>query len=243
MIDTIAVGSENPVKLQAVRNSIQRVWPQAEVCGVAVASGVRAQPLSDEEAILGATNRAQTARRRLDSDLGIGLEGNTTETAYGVFVTGWAVAVDRAGTVGIGGSGRFLLPNALAHRLRQGEELGHLMDEWAGQSNTKQKQGAVGIMTNGLISRTEALETAVTFALTRFLNPPQRLRALFSVRTGFESRLFAGPARGSGPPALPRAFGEREASFAPFRLGARWESSPGRQCLTDPVFGQDPPTD
>jgi len=170
-VATVAVGSGNPVKLQAVRNSIQRVWPQAEVNGVAVASGISAQPLSDEEAIIGATNRARAARQQLDSDLGIGLEGNTTETVHGVFVTGWAVAVDRADTLGIGGSGRFLLPNALVHRLRQGEELGHLMDEWAGQSNTKQKQGAVGIMTNGLISRTNALETAVTFALTRFLNP------------------------------------------------------------------------
>lgn len=170
-ITTVAVGSGNPIKIAAVRNSIQRIWPEAEVTGVAVASGVRAQPLSEEEAIQGATNRARAARQCLDSDLGIGLEGNTTETPHGIFVTGWAIAVDRSDTVGIGGSGRFLLPATLAPRLRQGEELGHLMDEWAGQHNTKQKQGAVGIMTNGLISRTTALETAVIFALTRFLNP------------------------------------------------------------------------
>lgn len=170
-IATVAVGSANPVKIQAVRNSIQRIWPDAEVDGVTVASGVRAQPLSDDEAIAGAINRAQAARLALDSDLGIGLEGNTHETAHGVFVTGWAAAVDRQSHMGLGGSGRFLLPRVLVERLRLGAELGDLMDEWAGQANTKQKQGAVGMMTNGLISRTIALETAVIFALTRFLNP------------------------------------------------------------------------
>lgn len=171
-IATVAVGSANPVKVQAVRNSIQRIWPDAEVYGVTVASGVRAQPLSDDEAIAGAINRAQAARLALDSDLGIGLEGNTHETtAHGVFVTGWAAAVDRQAHMGLGGSGRFLLPAALVERLHLGAELGDLMDEWAGQANTKQKQGAVGVMTNGLISRTTALETAVIFALTRFLNP------------------------------------------------------------------------
>lgn len=170
-IATVAVGSANPVKVQAVRNSIQRIWPDAEVAGMMVASGVRAQPLSDDEAIAGAINRAHAARLALDSDLGIGLEGNTHETVHGVFVTGWAATVNRYAQVGIGGSGRFLLPTALVERLHLGAELGDLMDEWAGQTNTKQKQGAVGIMTNGLIERTTALETAVIFALTRFLNP------------------------------------------------------------------------
>ncbi len=171
LIHTVAVGSTNPVKIQAVQHSIQRVWPNAEVTGVAVASGVRVQPLSDDEAIEGAINRARAACQQMGSDLGIGLEGNTTETTHGLFVTGWAAAVDRAGTVGMGGSGRFRLPPTLAARVRAGEELGPLIDVWAGQQNTKQKQGAVGIITNGLISRTAALETAVIFALTRFLNP------------------------------------------------------------------------
>lgn len=170
-IQTVAVGSTNPVKIQAVRHSIQRVWPTAEVQGVAVASGVRAQPLSDDEAIEGAVNRARAACQQTGCDLGIGLEGNTTESPQGIFVTGWAAVVDQHDTLGIGGSGRFLLPTALVARIRQGAELGDLVDEWAGQQNSKQKQGAVGIITNGLISRTEAFETAVIFALTRFLNP------------------------------------------------------------------------
>lgn len=171
LINTIAVGSTNPVKLAAVTHAVVRVWPGAVIESVVAESGVRAQPLSDDEAITGATNRAQRAQQASNADLGIGLEGSVAESAYGMFVTGWAAVVDRAGTLGIGGSGRFLLPTPIADGLRNGGELGTLMDQLVRQENTKQRQGAVGILTSGLITRTEALETAVIFALTRFLNP------------------------------------------------------------------------
>jgi len=171
LIQTIAVGSTNPVKVAAVTQAVNQVWPHATITALAVASGVRPQPLSDAEAITGATNRAQRAQQASDADLGIGLEGNVDENAYGLFITGWAAVVDRAGTVGIGGSGRFLVPPAIAVVLRNGGELGALMDQLIGEENTKQRQGAVGILTGGLISRTAALESAVIFALTRFLNP------------------------------------------------------------------------
>jgi non-canonical (house-cleaning) NTP pyrophosphatase len=45
------------------------------------------------------------------------------------------------------------------------------MDRFVCEENTKQRQGAVGILTGGLIDRTAALEIAVVFALTRFINP------------------------------------------------------------------------
>ena len=171
LIHTIGVGSTNPVKLAAVTQAVERIWPAAMIESVAVDSGVRAQPLSDDEAITGATNRARSAQQASNADLGIGLEGSVADSAYGMFVTGWAAVVDRSGTLGIGGSGRFLVPATIAEGLRNGGELGTLMDQLVGQTNTKQRQGAVGILTSGLISRTEALESAVIFALTRFLNP------------------------------------------------------------------------
>lgn len=171
LIKTIAVGSTNPVKVAAATQAVSRSWPHAIIHPVAVDPGVRPQPLSDAEAITGATNRAQRARQTIDADLGIGLEGNVDENAYGLFITGWAAVVDRTGTLGIGGGGRFLVPPAIAVALRNGGELGALMDQLVGEENTKQRQGAVGILTGGRISRTAALESAVIFALTRFLNP------------------------------------------------------------------------
>ncbi|HMN29476.1 MAG TPA: inosine/xanthosine triphosphatase [Caldilineaceae bacterium] len=167
----LVVGSTNPVKVAAVAQVVQRVWPQAEVVGLAVASGVATQPLSDEEAITGAINRAQRALAIAAGELGVGLEGNTVETPYGMFTTAWVAIADRAGRVGLGSSGRLLLPAKVAESIRCGAELGPLMDEVAGEHNTKQRQGAVGILTNGLVTRQAALESAVVYALARFVQP------------------------------------------------------------------------
>ncbi|MEZ4657663.1 MAG: inosine/xanthosine triphosphatase [Caldilineaceae bacterium] len=174
-VHKIAVGSTNPVKLAAVRNVTQRIWPHAAVMGVAAASGVRSQPLSDDEAIAGAINRKRAARDAGEADLGFGLEGYVAESQHGMFVSAWVAAVGLAADgvtdpVGLGASGRFRLPEWLAQQVRSGAELGPLMDRTFHGENTKQKQGAVGIFTNGLMERTEALQVGVTFALTRFIN-------------------------------------------------------------------------
>lgn len=168
---TIAVGSTNPVKLAAARNVVTRVWPLATVASIDVPSGVPAQPLSDQDAITGARNRAVAAQRALNADFGVGIEGNVDDSAMGMYVTGWAAVVDRHGEIGIGAGGRFLLPEHLAVHVRRGTELGLLMDEIVHEDNTKQRQGAVGIFTGGLVDRTQALELAVVFALTRFIVP------------------------------------------------------------------------
>lgn len=170
-IQHVVVGTTNPAKLAAVKGGLHRIWASAQVTGVNVPSGVRDQPLTDEEAICGATNRARLALASQTADLGVGVEGNTVEIEGQMFSTAWVVIVDQAGKRGLGSSGRFLLPERVAQAIRQGGELGPLMDHFTGEQNTKHKQGAVGILTNGLINRTAALETAVIFALTRFLNP------------------------------------------------------------------------
>lgn len=170
-VQQIAVGSTNPVKVAAVANVLKQLGSAALVRGIEVDSGVRGQPLSDDEAIAGARNRARQALLLTEADLGIGVEGNTTESPYGMFVTGWAVAIDRHEVTGVGGSGRFLLPAMWAEKIRHGAELGDLMDQLAGEQQTKHRQGAIGIFTNGALTRTDALETAVLFALTRWIHP------------------------------------------------------------------------
>ena len=58
----IVVASQNPVKLDAVKNAIQKYDPSSEVIGVKAASGVAEQPFDDETA-QGARNRARHARQ------------------------------------------------------------------------------------------------------------------------------------------------------------------------------------
>lgn len=52
----VAVGSTNPVKIEASKLAFEAVWPKRvfEVEGVSVSSGVSDQPMSDQESITGA---------------------------------------------------------------------------------------------------------------------------------------------------------------------------------------------
>jgi non-canonical (house-cleaning) NTP pyrophosphatase len=83
----------------------------------------------------------------------------------------WAVAIDRDGQEGLGGSLSMPLPNTVAARIRAGEELGHAMDATANVVGTKHGRGAVGILTAGLIDRQRAYEPMVTYALAPWLAP------------------------------------------------------------------------
>lgn len=167
----VAVGSRNPVKLAAVRNIVARLWPDAQVEAVDVPSGVAAQPRSDEEAIRGARHRAVAALAQTDADLGVGLEGSVVDTPHGMFLEGWAVVRDRAGREGIASGGRILLPERIARAVRVGGEVGPVSDAVTGERNIKQKQGTVGYLTGGLVTRTAAHEKMVAYALAPFLHP------------------------------------------------------------------------
>jgi inosine/xanthosine triphosphatase len=165
----VAIGSINPTKVEAARRAVSQVWPEAEVIPVAVASGVSEQPMSDEETIQGAINRARAARAAVDAEIGMGVEGGVEETAFGMFVGGWAAVVHRDGRTGIGAGGRLQLPDQVARQIRNGGELGPAMDRLSGLQNVKHHQGAIGIFTGGLVTRTEALERSLVYALARFI--------------------------------------------------------------------------
>jgi inosine/xanthosine triphosphatase len=171
LVRLVAVGSLNPVKIAAVKAVLAPRAPRAAFTGVTVSSGVPDQPFGDDDAIRGARTRADAARRSLDADLGVGIEGGCVETPDGMRTCAWAAVVDRAGRVGTGGSLAMPLPDAVAQLVRGGTELGLAMDTLVGRHNTKQGAGAVGILTDGLVDRQRAYETLVAYALAPFLTP------------------------------------------------------------------------
>lgn len=167
----IAVGSTNPVKITAVRQTISRIWPEAEIVPINVPSGVSDMPMTDEETRTGARNRALAAREALDADFGVGLEGGVQPEPFGLTLHGWVVVVDRDGRTGIGGGGRLPLPEHIAQKVLAGTELGDVMDEVLDDHNTKQKGGAVGALTNGLVLRGETFALATAYAFAPFVSP------------------------------------------------------------------------
>jgi inosine/xanthosine triphosphatase len=168
----VAVGSTNPVKVASVTTVVRHHDARAEVRGVAVASGVPDQPWGDDETIRGARQRAVAARTALDADLGIGLEGGVVDAAGEVRTCAWAAVATRDGRVFVGGSLSMALPPVVASYVRDGMELGYAMDRFCDTTGTKHGAGAVGILTRGLVSRQQAYETIVAYALAPLLTAP-----------------------------------------------------------------------
>ncbi|MFD2446442.1 DUF84 family protein [Bacillus sp. CGMCC 1.16607] len=146
----IVIGSKNPAKIEAVRSAFSKEF---EFYSVDAQSGVNEQPFSDEETIKGSINRAENALKIGQGDIGIGLEGGVQESSYGLLLCNWGALVLKDHPPIIAGGARILLPEEIALRLRQGDELGPVMDEFAQKENIRKKEGAVGVFTNGKIDR------------------------------------------------------------------------------------------
>lgn len=179
---TIIVASTNPVKVAAVRNGFSAMFPDTPftVKGISVSSSVSHQPMTNAETEKGAVSRVQNAKIACpDADFWIGIEGGVEETQSVMESFAWVVVESKKGLVGKGKTGAFILPPKVALLVRQGKELGEADDIVFGQSNSKQKMGAVGLLTNNSIDRTAYYTHAVILALIRFTS---RNNGLYSVR-------------------------------------------------------------
>lgn len=162
----IIIGSKNPAKIKAVQAVFQDY--QVEFVSVNVPSGVSEQPFSDEETIRGAINRANAALKEGNGDIGIGLEGGVHETEYGLFLCNWGALAEKGKPAIIAGGARILLPDTVARRIKAGEELGPVMDDFTNKENIRKNEGAVGIFTNGQISRAEMFTHVMKLLIGQF---------------------------------------------------------------------------
>ena len=165
----VGVGSTNPVKRNATESAL-REFPGASVESVAVESGVSEQPVGDRETVDGARNRARNVLDAGEYDVGVGLEGGVAavDGADGLFLIMWAAATDGDRT-GLGAGPRLRLPESIASRVRDGEELGPVMDDVLDMDDVAKKQGAAGALTGGAIDREGALRQAVAGAFGPFV--------------------------------------------------------------------------
>ncbi len=167
----IAVGSLNPLKLEAVKNILSRAGRHDQFVAVAAESGVAHTPLSNSETIAGARRRAREAREAAGADRGVGLEGGMNRVGGAWFTCVWCVISDGQRETA-GGGVHFQLPDRVVRAiLEEGKEMGTAMDELAGTTMSKRRMGAEGLLTGGLIDRQTTFEIAVIYALAPRLSP------------------------------------------------------------------------
>ena len=181
----IVVGSTRRPKLAAVEAAVRDFGPVLapglgfEVIGADVDSGVGHTPANRNELMQGARQRAEALVRRAGEKAQprhyfVGLEGGLdTVDERGqprVFLESWAYVSDgRNGHYGRSGSVE--IPDALAREvLENGVELSVAIDRFAGAIGIRDNQGAWGVLSSGLISRTEAFRVAVVAAFAPFYN-------------------------------------------------------------------------
>ena len=79
--------------------------------------------------------------------------------------------MDKNGVVGIGGGHRVQLPDQIIIGLREGRELGDIIDQIMGKKDIKKQEGTIGVLTDGHITRSKMFQDVVICAFSRFLNP------------------------------------------------------------------------
>ncbi len=163
----IALASRNSAKFEATRRAFRRMIPDQDVSieSLEVLSGVGGQPLSDAETLLGAQNRARELAHAVpDADYCVGIEGGVDDDGREMLSFAWIVV--QSGTlIGKSRTATFVLPAQIAELVRQGKRLGEATDIVFKTANSKQDEGAVGLLTGGLIDRAGLYEAAVEAAL------------------------------------------------------------------------------
>ena len=155
----VLVGSRNPVKVEATKEAFSLYFDAVEIVSIDVSSHVPDQPIEDET-FEGAESRAVTLKLRnatenLKAQVFVGIEGGIKNVFQHWFAFGVVCVMDTAGRKGYGTTPFFELPESVSNELLKGKgtELGDVMDTLIGETNTKQKQGAVGYFTRGVINR------------------------------------------------------------------------------------------
>lgn len=170
----VVVGSNNPVKLNATKEAFAAMFPDEkfEFQTFSAKSGVPDQPIGLDETKEGARNRALGCKSESpDADFCVGLEGGLEIINEQYWVSAWMCIIDKSGTEGYGRTGSFLLPPRVKELIDGGMELGHATDAVFNEENSKQKGGAVGVLTNDTVTRTDFYREAMIFALIPFSKP------------------------------------------------------------------------
>jgi inosine/xanthosine triphosphatase/pantetheine-phosphate adenylyltransferase len=169
----LAVGSENPAKVKAVKAAARDMFDAAQVKGVKVPRAVADQPF-DAEVAKGALQRARAALQGWpEAHLGVGIEAGLvwSPEANAHLDVQWCAVVDRAGRATLGHGPGFTYPPQVAERIKGGRTVGEVVGELAAVKDLGAKQGAIGYLSRGAMDRAELTRGAVLMAMLPRLRP------------------------------------------------------------------------
>ena len=167
----VAIGSKNPVKLQATEDAFRAMFADEtfEFIEVDVNSGVSDQPMNDSETLQGARNRAHAAIKLTKADYGVGIEGGQSQLDDRWFTNNAAAVVSSEGQEGVSFGPRIMTPKESLEHVLKGKDLSKAIASSHGVKDIGKKEGLIGMLTKGRITRASASRDAVILGLTPFL--------------------------------------------------------------------------
>lgn len=170
----IAVGSRSQYKIDAASDAVHLVFAdevEEVIVGINVASGVSAQPMSNEESIQGARNRARGAIAATGIDVAIGIENGLTEIEGIWFANTWIVAINAHGREGIASTVLRPVPSHIMSDVLRGMELSDAVRANVPDEIRERYSGLIGIITNGVLNRHDVLRDGIVVALSDLILP------------------------------------------------------------------------
>lgn len=180
----IGLGSQNKAKIKACENAFKKLQSKfrqkneaIHIIPLRTETSVADMPLTQAEMRKGALERAlfvyeRFSAQKQDFDYTLGLEGGVYRNMPQAesYLQNWVYAFDGQGGH-YGSSASLPLPGIITEALfDERRELAEVVDEISGLSDVRSRNGAFGILSNNLITRSASFETAVICALTPFFN-------------------------------------------------------------------------
>ncbi|CNE72435.1 inosine/xanthosine triphosphatase [Yersinia nurmii] len=165
----VVAATTNPAKIRAITLAFNDVFgaDSCRVEGINVDSGVSLQPIGSDETRTGARQRVTAARQiKPEADFWVGVEAGIEDN----MTFAWIV-VEHLQLRGESRSASLMLPQIILQGINQGRELGDEMALLTGNTEVKRQGGAIGVFTDGKLSRTSVYHQALVLALVPFHNP------------------------------------------------------------------------
>ena len=161
----IKVASNNPTKIEAIRNGFERYFANVQIEAFEVNSNVPSQPIN-EEVFKGAENRIQEIKYKGDLsewDFLVSSEGGLLNQ-YGHWFNVQVIQIEsKDGKTGIGLSQGFQIPDEYVEEAKS-TSVAKLLDRlFLGK-------GGIRLLTSGCFNRTKLIEDGTIMALTRVMN-------------------------------------------------------------------------
>ncbi len=173
----ILIGSKRVPKVNGVKNALLKLSThfnfKSDDLVIEILdspSNVSDTPTSIDEIQTGAKNRAVNIFKNNTelTTISIGVEGGIYVVDNRAFLQSWCAVYD-GNNLFYGSSGAIEIPTELKNKIiLEKQDLGKVIDEYAGKKNIRSNEGTWGILSNNIITREESFTLAATISLISY---------------------------------------------------------------------------